>query len=260
MDRQQEVIRSSANEALKHARRVGRGKEAGFVLAEGERLIRDGIEAGHQPEVLFCDEASADRYRDLAERFELRSCAAGLLDGIGALKTTPSLAAVFREPPTFELRALVGGDGPALLLGVAGIADPGNLGALLRVAEAAGARGAVVSRGGARPFGAKALRGSMGSLFRVRVAEPPTLREAVEYFHAHQFSQVIASTRGGEPMGTYAFAERTIIWMTSETGDVPEELTSCDRVTIPMGGQVESLNVTVAGALMLYAASGGHSA
>ena len=57
------------------------------------------------------------------------------------------------------------GSGPALVLGVVGVADPGNLGALVRVAEAAGASAVIVAPGGARPFGPKSLRGSMGSLF-----------------------------------------------------------------------------------------------
>ena len=257
MDRQAEVIRSRANSVLKRARHVGRGKDEGFVLIEGERLIRDAISAGQRPELLLVAESQMASVQDLVGTCELRSCADGLMDGIGALKTAPGLAGVFCIPRTLSLGALgaaVGG-GPALILGVAGIADPGNLGALVRVAEAAGAAAVVIAAGGARPFGPKALRGSMGSLFRVPVVEVQSLENAVESLDALGFEQCVGATRGGHSLHDHPFTARTVLWMTSETGEFPDELAGCTGITIPMGGQVESLNVTVAGALLLYAAS-----
>ena len=257
VDRQAEVIRSRTNSVLKRARHVGRGKEEGFVLIEGERLIRDAISAGHVPELLLVAESQMASVEDLLGTCDLRGCADGLMDGIGALKTAPGLAGIFYIPESFDLSALGGvvGEGPALILGVAGIADPGNLGALVRVAEAAGAAAVVIASGGARPFGPKALRGSMGSLFRMPVVEVHRLSDAVGTLDRLGFEQCVAATRGGHTLHDHPFTSRTVLWMTSETGEVPDELTSCKGITIPMGGQVESLNVTVAGALLLYAAS-----
>lgn len=274
VDRQAEVIRSRTNSVLKRARNVGRGKEPGFVLVEGERLIRDAIQAGHLPEILLAAEGQAEAYQDLGGACELRICADALLDGLGAVKTAPGLAGVFREPKALSLDGLAERLGlkgqPAgsavastgattLLLGVAGVADPGNLGALVRVAEAAGAAGVIVAPGGARPYGPKALRGSMGSLFRLPVALPGTLGDAVAQLDSLGFQQCVGATRGGAPMAEHPFPARTVIWMTSETGVVPPELENCTGITIPMAGSVESLNVTVAGALLLYAASSGAS-
>ncbi len=259
VDRQAEVIRSRTNIVLKRARHVGRGKEPGFVLIEGERLIRDALLAGHRPELLLAAEGQAGTYADLAEAHGLRLCADGLMDGLGAVKTAPGLAGVFREPGAIELDGMaeVLGEGPALVLGVAGVADPGNLGALVRVAEAAGAAAVVVAPGGARPFGPKALRGSMGSLFRLPVVLPGSLSAGVARLAELGFEQCVGATRGGSEMSEYPFSNRTVIWMTSETGEMPPELENSTGVTIPMGGRVESLNVTVAGALLLYAASQG---
>ncbi len=67
--------------------------------------------------------------------------------------------------------------------------------------------------------------------------------------------QCVAATRDGQSLETFPFGARTVVWMTAETGEAPPELASCRAVTIPMAGEVESLNVTVAGALMLFAAA-----
>lgn len=259
MDRQAEVIRSRTNSVLKRARHVGRGKEEGFVLIEGERLIRDAISAGHIPDLLLVAESQMPTVQDLLGTCDLRRCADGLMEGLGALKTAPGLAGIFHVPADLALGALGAavGEGPALILGVAGIADPGNLGALVRVAEAAGAAAVVIASGGARPFGPKALRGSMGSLFRVPVVEVQRLGDAVTTLNTLGFEQCVAATRGGHTLHDHPFTQRTVLWMTSETGETPEELAACKGITIPMRGQVESLNVTVAGALLLYAASSG---
>ena len=264
MDRQAEVIRSRTNSVLKRARSVGRGKEEGFVLVEGERLIRDAASAGHLPEVLLVAEGQLPAAQDFtdqcaAEGSEVRGCAAGLMEGLGSLKNAPGMAGIFHVPPARgleQLRALVGTE-RALILGIAGVADPGNLGALARVAEAAGAACLVVAPGGARPFGPKALRGSMGSLFRLPVVEPSGLGEAILELEALGFEQCVAATRGGQSMHDHPFTRRTVLWMTSETGEVPPELGGCNGITIPMQGAVESLNAAVAGALLLYSASAG---
>jgi TrmH family RNA methyltransferase len=258
VDRQAEVIRSRTNSVLKRARSVGRGKEEGYVLLEGERLIRDAVEAGHFPELILVAEGQLADVQDLAQRCEVRGCVAALMDGLGALKTAPGMAGIFRVPLSQGPSALQGivGDGSALVLGVAGVADPGNLGALVRVAEAAGVSCVVVASGGARPFGPKALRGSMGSLFRVPVVEIESLGDAVAELGALGFEQCVAATRGGHALQDHPFTSRTVLWMTSETGAIPGELQECKGVSIPMRGEVESLNVTVAGALLLYAAAG----
>lgn len=257
MDSFPDVIRSRTNSVLKRARSVGRGKESGYVLIEGERLIRDALGAGHGPEALLAAEGQMERFRDLAGSAGFRVCADGLLEGIGSLKTAPGLAGIFREPATVGLHGLRGlvGEEPALILGIAGVQDPGNLGALVRVAEAAGAAAVVIGPGGARPFGAKALRGSMGSLLRVPVVEPDSLERAVAELAALGFEQCVGATRGGAGLHEHSFSRRTAVWMTSETGELPDELRGCTGITIPMRGDVESLNVTVAGALLLYGAA-----
>lgn len=243
---------------LKRARSVGKGREAGLVLVEGERLLADALRAGLAPETVLVEESSARAMEGLLEGIDVRVCADGLLDGVGSVKTNPGVAAIFPEPRAAGWESLVTSPegGAQLLVCVAGVADPGNLGALARVAEAAGAAALVVAPGGARPFGPKALRGSMGSLFRLPVVMPESIAAALERLSDVGYEHFLAATRGGDSMHDCSFAPFTALWVTSETGETPDELRAARPVTIPMFGEVESLNVTVAGALLAFAASG----
>lgn len=240
------------------ARSVGKGREPGRVLVEGERLLSDALRAGHAPELVLVQESNVASFADVLEGVDVRICAEGLLDGVGSVKTSPGIAAVFPEPAAAEWSVVDAGQVSAasLVVCVAGVADPGNLGALARVAEAAGASALVVTPGGARPFGPKALRGSMGSLFRIPVVLPVSVVEALESLTDAGYEHFLAATRGGDSMHDCRFAPLTALWVTSETGETPDELGAAHPVTIPMFGEVESLNVTVAGALLAYAASG----
>ena len=83
------------------------------------------------------------------------------------------------------------------------------------------------------------------------------LERAVSALGGAGFDQCVAATRGGDAPGDRRFGERVAIWMSAETGEAPVALEACAPLTIPMAGEVESLNVTVAGALMLFAARRG---
>ena len=188
----------------------------------------------------------------------VRLVAAPLFERLGTLTTPPGVLGLFQRPEVHGIADLarhVGTVGPVLLLGIAGVSDPGNLGALARCAEAAGATGLVITAGSARPFTPKALRGSMGSLLRLPIFEVDDLAAVVRELDGRGVQQCMAATRDGQALDTFPFKDRTLVWMTSETGDTPSELEGCAAVTIPMAGEVESLNVTVAGALMLFAAA-----
>ena len=162
MDEGHEVIRSRANPSLKRVDRVARGKEPDAMLLEGERLVLDALGAGLEAELLLVRE---DQVELLARHEGPRTLAVApsLFERLGTLSTPPGVLGIFPRPTRLDGAALEGEFGRHdLVLGVAGIADPGNLGALARCAEAAGATALVVAPGGARPFTPKALRGSMG--------------------------------------------------------------------------------------------------
>ena len=247
------VIRSRQNSLLKRAGAVGAGKEEGRFLLEGERLIRDALGAGVELEVVLVAEDDMALAGDLAaDGVEVRLVEPALLQQASKLKTSPGSMALGVTP---ELRSVSEWTPGArdLLLVVGPVADPGNLGALLRSAEAAGVSAVICLSGGARPYGSKALRGSMGSALRLPLfgGEASETRAALEGLG---FRQAKAATRGGADAADYDFEGRFALWIGGEVDDLPAEVADLHAVTIETAGGTESLNVAVAGALLLFAA------
>jgi TrmH family RNA methyltransferase len=145
---------------------------------------------------------------------------------------------------------------PQLLLLVADVQDPGNIGAIVRTAEAAGATGMVTSGGCADPFGWKALRGGMGSTFRLPVARHD-LAEVVARAKTMGLKLAAMVPRGGADPTDVDFRVPCAILLGAEGAGLARELSAAADlpVTIPMRPPVESLNVAVAAAIVLYEAS-----
>ncbi|HTF88346.1 MAG TPA: RNA methyltransferase [Planctomycetota bacterium] len=249
-----ETIRSAQHPLLKRVGAILAGAERDACLLEGDRLIDDALRSNVDFEVILVSTEREDRASEL-ERLGLRvqRVDGALLAKKSALRASPGIAAITKTPRPRAITEL-GADKDALVLVVAGISDPGNLGALARSAEAAGVRGLIVIAGGASPWGDKALRGSMGSLLRLPVSQSAAASEAAEELRAAGFRLVAAATRGGKSLAGFDWSGRVALWIGSETGLNPREMGSFERVTIPMAGAVESLNVTVAASLLLFAA------
>ena len=246
------IIRSRSNPAIKRVGAVRAGKLPGVVL-EGDRLIEDARRAGLALELVLVAESREARARELeSSGMAVQRAGDGLLAGTSELSTSPGILAICAAPPARPAAGLEAGP-RALILIAAGVADPGNLGALARSAEAAGAQALGVVSGGASPWNSKALRGSMGSLLRLPVH---TFRDApacARELASRGFRQVRAATRGGVSMASFDWAGPIALWVGSETGEVPDAASDLEAVTIPMRGAAESLNVAVAASLLLYA-------
>ena len=136
------------------------------------------------------------------------------------------------------------------------VQDPGNVGSLLRAAEAGGATGAFICSRSANPFSWKALRGSMGSSLRLPVAAGLAAGEAFDCLTQGGLRTIAAVPRGGESPDVLDWRGRVGLLLGGEGPGLPDDLvTRCDhRVTIPMTPPVESLNVAVAAAILVYAA------
>jgi TrmH family RNA methyltransferase len=145
---------------------------------------------------------------------------------------------------------------PALVLGAAGLQDPGNAGAIIRSAAAAGATGVVLDELSADPWGWKALRASMGSSFHVPVVRSRALAKLIEEWRAQGVRIVATVPRGGASMYEVDFRKPTAVLMGGEGPGLPDDLitSSDEQVSIPMHGPIESLNAAVAAALILYEA------
>jgi RNA methyltransferase, TrmH family len=144
----------------------------------------------------------------------------------------------------------------AFVLAAMDVQEPGNVGALLRAAEAGGVTGAFICGISASPFSWKALRGSMGSVLRLPVVGGMTTHQALTVMRKSGMRMVAAVPRGGEDPDAIEWRGRTGLLLGGEgPGLTDEAIALCDaRVTIPMAAEVESLNVAVAAGILVYAA------
>lgn len=243
-------IRSRENPLIKRAAAALTGREKGVLVLEGERLVDDAVRAGHELDLVLV----ADNRPELLRRHAGARCVdAQLLERISGLDTSPGILALGPEPKPADLSALRMDQG-FLLLAVAGIADPRNLGALARSAEAFQVSALAVCGGGVSPWNPKALRGSMGSLLRLpvlRLADARTLGEALR---KRGVRQVHAATRGGQDPDRFDWKGPLALWLSGETGAMDLDTSGFEALTLHISDSVESLNVTVAGSLLLYCA------
>jgi TrmH family RNA methyltransferase len=178
-----------------------------------------------------------------------------LMDVMSPVRTPSGVVAIAERDPASLQQALAGSR--PLVLVAAGVQEPGNVGALIRAAEAGGATGVVLGEGCADPFGWKALRGSMGSAFRLPVALVERLDAVIDAARARAIRIVATTPRGGTDLYALDLRQPTAVLLGGEGGGLPEELMAMAdvRLSIPMRAPVESLNVAVAGALLVYEAS-----
>jgi len=249
-----EPIRSRENAEIKRLKAAVAGRERGVIVLDGERLVRDALRAKWSLDTLFVSESRAA----LADEFDAAGLRVRVVDdavlaAASAVKTPQGVLALAATPPERTLsKPHLGPE--ALVLVVAGVSDPGNLGALARSAEAAGAEAIGFVAGGVSPWHPKVLRGSMGSLLRLPVLTWPDAEHAAAELAEHAFRQVRAATRGGRAPSQFNWTGRIALWLGAETGELPSACDGFERVTIPIHANVESLNVTVAGSLLLFAA------
>jgi tRNA G18 (ribose-2'-O)-methylase SpoU len=142
----------------------------------------------------------------------------------------------------------------SLLLLLDGVQDPANVGAIVRCAEAFGVAGVVATPGCAWPFSPRALRASAGSALRVPIATRIAPEEAVAWARANGAVLAGAEAHGGETPDRAAKTRPLVLVVGSEGHGISEELeTALDRrLTLPLGGNVESLNAAVATGLLLF--------
>jgi TrmH family RNA methyltransferase len=232
------------------------------LLLDGTHLVREARDAGMRFEAVAISSAHAGDGSDVAalaralerDRIDISSVSGAVMAAMSPVKTPSGIVAIAeREPLDADSIFVQPG---ALVVVAADVQDPGNLGALLRAAEAGGATGVLVCGISASPFSWKTLRGSMGSALRLPAAAVPTPEMALERVRAAGLQSIAATPRGGAPPGEIDWRVSTAIFLGGEgTGLSASVVESCDaRVTIPMRPPVESLNVAVAAALLIYEA------
>lgn len=146
------------------------------------------------------------------------------------------------------------GEGDLHLLILEGIQDPGNLGTMLRTAEAAGFDAIIADRSTADVYNPKVIRSTMGSVYRVPVLYCEDLLSVLEVLGRQDVQLVAAHLKGSVDYGSAVYSNRVGVMIGNEGNGLSDEVTAKAslRIKIPMAGAVESLNAAVAAALMMF--------
>jgi len=256
------TITSLQNEQVKAIRALEMRKvrrETGLFVAEGASVLMTARDAGWTPGTLAFLAGSAQEgvHRQLldwalAAGADCLEVSNAVLAKLAAKDNPQTMLAVFEqrwapEPDVAGLPA------DAVWVALEGVRDPGNLGTIIRTIDAVGARGLILIGNCVDPYYREAVRASMGSIFNV-----PLVRVTPERFLAWraQWPGDVAGTHlgGGEDFRAVRYRGPTLLLMGSEGPGLSAELAAaCSRlVKIPMAGRLDSLNLAVATALMLY--------
>ena len=225
------------------------------MLLDGAHLVATALDAHVRLETVITD----GRHTDLANRAErggatVFEAGAQVFEAVSPVQSPTGIVAIGRWTPA-ETRPLLAA-GNACLLGLVGVQDPGNVGAAIRTADALGATGVMALEGTADPAGFKALRGAMGSTFRL-----PVGRGRLADVHVDEGRppiRVVATvSHDGQTPSAALLASPVIILLGNEGAGLPDDVVAVAdaRVQVPMRAGVNSLNVAVTAAILLWEAA-----
>lgn len=236
----------------KLCRRRSVRRDEGLFVLHGPTLVAETLQSDVVLEEVFVSDSLDAELASLlgASGVEVFEVDASALQKAVDVVTPQSVVATARLPEDSLDRILAPARG--LVVGLLGVGDPGNVGTLIRAAEAAGVRGVLIGAETADPFGPKTVRASAGSVLRMPVA---TVADGdVAELGALGWSLVATVGDGGAPLETHAWAPATVVLLGNEaTGLAPGVVARADvAVTIDHEPSVESLNVAIAGSLVMF--------
>ena len=235
------------------------------LLLDGAHLVRDARRSGLAFDIVAIASSllhANSEERLLAEAFdsegvEVIAASDDVFDALSPVRTPSGITAIVNRHAT-DATAMVA-EKDAFLLVALDVQDPGNVGALLRSAEAGGVSGAFICGASANPFSWKAVRGSMGSALRLPIVSSAHTESVLTCLRDAGIRLVATIPRGGEDPDAIDWRGKVAIVLGGEGPGLPMGvLAQCDAsVSIPMARNVESLNVAVAAAILVYAARRG---
>jgi TrmH family RNA methyltransferase len=254
-------ISSRNNPNIAQYRAAARGEAPDRLLLDGPHLVADALAGGLPIE-------SAAILATEVERPEVRRLMAELERiGVDVVVTTAQVMAVvspvrsssaivaLAPRPAADARRLYAGAAPLVLI-AHDVQDPGNMGAVVRAAEAGGATSVIAAGACADPFGWKALRGSSGSALRLPIGAAPTAAAAIAEARSHGCRIIATVPRGGRSLYDADLRGSAAILIGGEGPglDAATVELADEKLTIPMQAPVESLNAAVAAAIVVYEA------
>ncbi len=254
------VIQSSSNPRIQKVKKISRKRQASVFLVEGKKLLLEATHAGLKCEEIYVTPENWAQEKHWLEPLEeggtsIYLVSPGILKSISDVETPQGILGLVQKPAAGTLPPIA-----KLALLLISVRDPGNFGAILRTAEASGCEWVGYSSDCVDPYLSKVVRASMGSLFRVslsEIKEPSSFLEHQLPRSVHVYGLV---TRQGRSLLEWKPVFPLIVCIGSESRGLPEDLPLSGKLSIPMKGQVESLNAAVAAAICLYRISfGEHS-
>ena len=256
-------ITSLANPLVKLARSLHLRKDretSGLFLAEGLKIVTEAVDLGHRPKALM---HGPDADHPVLRRVIAATREAGgevvevtrdVLEKVSRRENPQTVVAVFEQMlrPLAALRP----EAAAVWVALQAVRDPGNLGTIVRTADAAGCGGVILVGDCCDPFSVEAVRATMGSIFATPIFKA-TVPEFLAWRETWRGSVVGTLLTATTDYRAADYSRPSLILMGNEQAGLPPELAkACDvAVKIPMRGRADSLNLSVATGIMIYAAT-----
>jgi TrmH family RNA methyltransferase len=253
-------VSSRQNVLVKDLRKAfsqGEPTEQGFIAIEGARIIEEAIRSGLRFQAVFFSQGGAGHAArllpQLSAQTETLLLANDVFSSAVNAETPQGVAALVKLKPAKLEDLLEQTGGIPLIVAVAGIQDPGNLGTIIRSSEAFAARGVLLGEKTVHPSNPKVVRASAGSLFR----EPligVKLAEAITLLKRNSYHVVASSSHKGKPLYEADFTGPLALLIGNEGAGLPADILfqADELVTIPHSARVESLNAGMAASILLY--------
>lgn len=259
------IITSAQNPKIKYIRRLSqrnfRQKERKF-LVEGVRLVKEALHSPwrtecfvYTPQVIQSRRGAGLLEVAMSKGVEVFQVPDSIMAELADTETPQGVLAVLWQPD-YTLSDVLPPGQPPLVVVVDGVQDPGNLGTIIRSADAAGAGGVVLLKGTVDLYNPKTLRSTMGSLFHLPVVTAEDATGALGYLASVGVTLVVGNPVGGEPI-SHVDLKVPVGFVVGNEGAGPRVSVyeyKHRKVTIPMPGRAESLNVAMATSIMLYEA------
>ena len=231
----------------------------GYCAIEGMRILEEAIRSGLKFKAVFFRASAENRAERLLPQLAAHVETLLLPDKLFASAVpseTPQGVAALVRCKHFTLEDVLAKSQTGPLVAIAGVQDPGNLGTILRSAEAFGAGGALLGEGTVGPFNSKVVRASAGSVFRLPLAQTK-LPRILDQMRELGLRLIATSSHKGTPLDQAALTGPLAIFIGSEGAGLPRDLLGqmTEVVAIPHSPTVESLNAGVAASIVLYEAA-----
>lgn len=219
--------------------------------------MEESLKSENPPELIVCTAQGLEKLQLVADLVNARRIPVFLLteEAMQSVTTTVTPPGIMAVVPFMDipLEKLLESE-PSLILFADRVRDPGNMGNLIRIADAAALGGVVVGRESVDIYNPKTVRSTSGSIFHVPHTAEVDLPEAVSLFRERGYSLMVADPHKGKHYWEVEWPSRAVLVVSNEAwGYVEEETIQADEyVSVPIFGRAESLNVSVAAALIVY--------